>query len=234
METYELKLETFSGPVEKLLELIEERKMEVTLLSLAEVTADFLKYIDSLQEVGPKVLADFIAVAAKLILVKSRTLLPELRLSEEEEREIIDLKDRLKFYREFRQAEANLRERWQKRIAFGRDYLSNLPPGFYLTEEVKTADLLKEITRIAAGLEALSPEMKEEKVELITLEEKISELIERLDRVFEGSFNNITEGRERPEIIILFLALLHLLKEALVEVEQNKLFSDIKITKNGR
>src|SRR3990167_4490748 len=158
METYELKLEEFSGPIEKLLELIEGRKTEVTRFSLAEVTADFFRYIESLEEVTPKILADFIAVAAKLILVKSHTLLPELKLSEEEEREIVDLEDRLKFYEGFRQAEENLKNQWQKQVAFRRAYLANLPPGFYLTQKVEPADLLKEIERLAAELRSFTPE----------------------------------------------------------------------------
>lgn len=229
---YEIRLEEFSGPVEKLLELIEEQKLEINRVSLAKVTADFFKYIDSLEEVNPRILADFIAVAAKLILIKSHTLLPELRLEEAEEKEIVDLENRLKFYQEFRGAEENLKHLWRKRITFGRDYLANLPRGFYLSDEVAPTDLLKEIERIAVELEALSPRKTEETIRLITLEEKISELMERLDKVVGNSFNEIASGKERSEIIILFLALLHLLKEAIIKVDQDKLFSEIKITKN--
>ena len=85
---------------------------------------------------------------------------------------------------------------------------------------------------MAAELAILNPAVKEEKIKLITMEEKLSELMERLDRALENSFNNIMEGKERSEIIVLFLALLHLLKEATVKVRQDKLFSDIKIAKN--
>lgn len=227
--SYELQLDEFSGPIEKLLELIEDRQLEVVRLSLAEVTADFFKYIESLEEVSPKVLADFIAVATKLILIKSHTLLPELKLADEEEREIADLENRLKFYREFRQSEANLRRLWRKKISFGRAYLANLPPGFYLSQALGPTDLLKAMERVASELDALFPRKEQEEVKLITLEEKLSELMERLDRALESSFNNIAAGRERREVIVLFLALLHLLKEAVVRVEQEKLFSDIKI-----
>ncbi len=231
MTAYELEIDEFSGPIEKLLGLIEERKLEVTRLSLAEVTADFFRYIESLEEVTPRVLADFIAVAAKLILIKSHALLPELKLEAGEEQEIADLENRLKLYQEFRQAENNLKGLWQRRMAFERAYLANLPPGFYLTEEIKPTDLLKEIERIAAQMETLSPEVKREKVKLATLEEKLSELTQRLDRALGLSFNDIVSGKDRSEIIVLFLALLHLLKDALVKVEQEKLFSEIKIAK---
>ena len=229
---YELKLEDFSGPIEKLLELIEEKKLEVSRLSMAEVTADFFKYVDSLEEVSPRILADFIAVAAKLILIKSHTLLPELKLEDEEEQEIAEMENRLKFYGEFRQAEESLKSLWQKKISFGRAYLANLPSGFYLTQKLTPSDLLKEIERMAAQLDILNPAVKQEEVKLITMEEKLSELMERLDRALENSFNNIMEGKERSEIIVLFLALLHLLKEATIKVRQDKLFSDIKIAKN--
>lgn len=233
MTEYELRLDKFSGPMEKLLELIEERKLDITRVSLAEVTADFFKYIDSFEDVSPKTLADFIAVAAKLILIKSHTLLPELKLADEEEQEIADLENRLKFYGKFRQAEESLRGLWQKNISFGRAYLAGLPPGgFYLTEELTPSDLLKEIERMAAELNILNPAVTQEEVKLISMEEKLSELMERLDRAFENSFNSIMEGKERSEIIVLFLALLHLLKEATIRVEQDKLFSDIKIARN--
>lgn len=233
---YELKLDQFSGPIETLLELIEEKKLEVSRLSLAEVTADFFRYIESLEKVSPKVLADFISVAAKLILIKSHTLLPDLKLQEEEEKEIAELERRLEFYRQFRPAEQNIRRLWQRKIAFARAYLVNLPPGFYLTEKVEPKDLLKEFIGIAAELEALKPEVEQAGIKLVTLEEKIEELIKRLDRRRENSFNSIAAGKERAEIIVLFLALLHLLKGASIKVEQSKLFSDIKIfnTGNGR
>ncbi len=235
LETYQLRLEQFSGPLDKLLELIEERKLEVTRLSLAEVTADFLKYIESLEEINPKVLADFIAVAAKLILIKSHTLLPGLKLEEDEEKEIADLEKRLQFYREFRPAEENIQRLWQKQIAFGRPYLVNLPPGFYLSETVQPSRLLTELNRMAELLQSLEPEVKQQKIKLVTLEEKIEELIKRLDRTIENSFNDIARGRKREEIIVLFLALLHLLKDAAVRVEQETLFSDIRIkTRNGK
>lgn len=232
MTEYKLELDEFSGPMEKLLELIEERKLDITRFSLAEVTADFFKYVDSLEEVSPRILADFIAVAAKLILIKSHTLLPELKLESEEEEEIADLENRLKFYQEFRQAEEGLKGLWQKKVSFGRAYLANLPPGFYLTAKIDPAILLKEIESMAAQLTILNPAAKQEAVKLITMEEKLSELMERLDRALENSFNNIMEGKERSEIIVLFLALLHLLKETAVRVQQDELFSDIKIVKN--
>lgn len=230
--TYELRLTEFSGPMEALLQLIEEKKLEINRLSLAEVTADFLKYVESLEEVSPKILTDFLAVATRLILIKSHTLLPQMPLQGEEEREIKDLEDRLKLYREFRGAEKHIKNRWQKQIAVGRPYLANLPPGFYLSQKVAPGDLLQEVTRLLRELLAFVPEVKKDETRLISLEGKIAELKDRLTKALEESFDNLKEGKERKEIIVLFLALLHLLKEAQIVVEQEKLFADIRIKKN--
>jgi len=82
---YEVRLEKFNGPLDRLLELIEARQLEITQINLAEVTGDFLKYIESLgSEAGVDVFADFLVVAGKLILIKSKALLPNLDLTEEE------------------------------------------------------------------------------------------------------------------------------------------------------
>ncbi len=250
MTSYELKLDQFSGPTEKLLELIEAKKLDITEINLAEVTADFLKYIESLNRfeastelsrmsklttggVHPKILADFISVAAKLLVIKSRILLPQLQLSTEEERGIADLQSRLKFYQEFRKAEHNIRKRWQKKMAFGRPYMTNLPPGFYLTDIITPHDLEKQLRRLTEELQRLLPEVREEERQLVvTLEEKISELLDRLNKTLQTSFRGVVKGKEKSEVVVLFLALLHLLKESLIKVEQETLFSDIKITKS--
>src|SRR3989338_1435977 len=102
MNTYELKLNDFAGPLDKLLELIEGKKLEITKVNLAEVTADFVAYIKTIDNLHPKFLADFVAIASKLILIKSHTLLPSLLLSKEEEVEMRDLEDRLRLYKEFK------------------------------------------------------------------------------------------------------------------------------------
>src|SRR5262245_8487868 len=92
---YALRLQQYEGPLEKLLELIEERKLDVNEISLAEVTDDFLKYLEQLPAVAPALLADFLTIGSRLVLIKSKSLLPELPLSAEEESDIKDLERRL-------------------------------------------------------------------------------------------------------------------------------------------
>jgi len=258
MSKYELKLDTFQGPLEKLLELIEAKELEITRLNLAEVTADFLEYIRSLGEIDPdssraraygtsledrgaattigvdsRVLADFITVAARLILIKSHALLPQLELTEEEEGDIAELERRLKLYKEFRAVEKSIADVWDKKTAYAREYLLELPKGFYLTEKVSPSDLRNVIEKFYEGLQSFIPKAEEGEIILVSLEEMIEEMIRRVDKVIKTSFGEITEGREKTEIIVLFLALLHLLKDSTLEIEQDGLFAEIQIVKMG-
>jgi len=232
-ERYELKLDTFQGPLEKLLELIESKELEITRLNLAEVTADFLAYVRSLEEIDSRVLADFITVAARLILIKSHALLPQLALTEEEEEDIADLERRLKLYKEFRVVERAIANSWNKRTAHSREYLFELPHGFYLSEPVPPSRLAAVMERMYEDLQMFMPRTEELEIRLVSLEEKIEEMMERVSEVLRISFGEITDGREKSEIIVLFLALLHLLKESAVEIEQEGLFSEIHILRNN-
>lgn len=236
---YELKLEQFSGPVEKLLELIEEKKLEITELNLAEVTADFLNYVQALANANPRVIADFVVVAAKLLLIKSKALLPNLRLTEDEEADIKDLENRLKIYRQFKPAInhiKNLSE--QNKILISQPLFARRQTIFYPSENLKVDELRKAINGIFETFKQFQNETKIIKSPLITLEEKIEEIINRLgplasSRQAIGSlkFEELAEKKSRSEIIVLFLALLHLLAKQTVKVEQGKRFSDIIITK---
>jgi segregation and condensation protein A len=245
---YELKLENFSGPIEKLLELIEAKKMEITDLSLAEVTADFLDYlkkIDSsntltinpeqgrmIEMLEPKMLADFVAVAAALLLIKSKAILPDLKLSEDEEKDIKDLEERLRRYAEFKPAMLLLKKLYeQKRFSVSRQLFLNFQPVFYPAPNINTESLKNAVNAIFTELNKLNLESQIIESSLIKLEEKIEEIAKKIESGI-GNFSEIIKEKSRAEIIVLFLALLHLLREQLIKVEQKKEFSDIIIMQN--
>jgi len=94
-ETYQIKTDAFEGPFHLLLSLIEERKFFINDLSLAQVTEDYLNYVNKLEKQDPSEISSFIVVAATLILIKSKSLLPNLNLTAEEEGDIRNLEDRL-------------------------------------------------------------------------------------------------------------------------------------------
>ncbi len=234
---YELKLEQFSGPIEKLLELIEEKKMEITELSLAEVTADFLNYLNSLKNdngeegsIDPRILADFIVVASHLLLIKSKALLPSLQLTTEEEESIKDLQSRLNFYQQFKPAIGHLKKLWeQNHISISRPLFAGRPAVFYPAENIKIEELCKIVKEIFENFQQLSVKSQTIKSSLITLEEKIEEIMNRLGP--DLSFDKLKKEKPRSEIVVLFLALLHLLTRQLIKVEQKNKFSNIMIEK---
>lgn len=232
MSTYELKTNEFSGPLEKLLELIEAKELEITKISLAEVTADFVGYINSVGNLDPRTLSDFVSVASKLILIKSHTLLPQLSLTTEEEGEIADLEDRLRIYREFKAAQKNIKAMWGKNVSYSRDFLVGSVTGFSLSQELTTDDLRAIVEKLCGELTAIFPKIERGEVKLINFEEKVQELLARVRSASTSKFSEISDGRGKMEIIILFLAILHLLKDSLIKIEQKGEFEDITITKS--
>lgn len=248
---YELKLEQFSGPIEKLLELIEEKKMEITDLNLAEVTADFLNYLNTLTNaeqtqnnaenirvgqrevrISPRLLADFVAIAAALLLIKSKAILPDLKLSEEEERDIKDLEGRIRRYAEFKPAVVLLKKLYeQKQFSVSRPLLYNSEPVFYPAPNMSIESLKSAISAIFSELNKLNLESQTIESSLIKLEEKIEEIAKKIEQGI-GNFSEIIKAKSRSEIIVLFLALLHLLREQMIKVEQKSGFDDIMIKSN--
>lgn len=230
--SYELKLEQFSGPIEKLLELIEEKKLEITQLNLAQVTADFLAYLPTVEKAAPGILADFLVVASRLLLIKSKALLPDLVLEEEEEEEIKDLERRLKIYQEFRAARIYLKNLWQEQpLVFSREFLAASEFSFYPPKNLKVEDLKNALEGILKELQKFIYETKEFKLEVINLAEKMKEFLKRFKTSQKISFKKVTAAQTRNEIITYFLVVLHLIKDHLIKVQQNKHFSEITIEK---
>lgn len=226
---YELKTEKFSGPIEKLLELIEAKKMEITELSLAEVVADFLNYLKTIERKEPRLLADFIVVASRLILIKSKALLPTLELSEEEKGDIKDLEDRIKRYSEFKPAMILFKKLFEaNKFSVSREFLYNQEPVFYPADNLSIPNMQTAMKNIFEIFSQLAIETQKIEPELIKLEDKINEIIKKIESGI-AKFSDISKEKSRREIVVLFLALLHLLKEQLIKVEQEEGGSDILI-----
>lgn len=223
----------FSGPLEKLLELIEERRLDVTRVALAEVTADFLDYVKKLENAGAAVLADFVVVASRLVLIKSKALLPSLTLTAEEESDVRDLECRLALYREFRAAGAGLKSMFSPVAqCASRTLLLGVPAIFYPSKNLDASGLRAAVGKVFAVLEDFIP--KDERVvkrALVTIEEKMKELIGRLEELATQSFKSLSAKKSKNEVVALFLAVLHLVRLHGVTVEQTGQFTDIIIKK---
>ncbi len=257
---YELKTETFSGPLEKLLELIEAHEMDVSTVSMAQVTDDFLKYLDALRKktvvnsiagdvsvvgeekiagafnIDLRILADFISVASKLIFLKSKYLLPGIALSEEDEADINDLEGRLKTYQQLRPALRHVAKLWREsHRSYSRPYLMgrNSAQGiFYPGKTLDVSGLFYSLNKIFETMKTYELETDIIREKIVTLEEKISQVLERIQKEGDMHFRHLSGEQSRGETIIAFLAILHLAREQIVLLEQMEQFSDIMVKNN--
>ena|SRR3989344_5474626 len=221
--TYVVKLQQFEGPLALLLELIEDEKLKITEISLAKVTDQYLEYLKCLEAVEPRHLVEFLVVASRLILIKSRAILPTLELNEEEEDSIKDLEWRLEEYKRFREASKVLAELFAKKTyAYSRELYKGMTTAFCPPENLMPDDLCRAFQKILNELPKEEP----------LAEEKIKDLIKRIQDTIEASFKNLIAGAAtKTEIILTFLAMLELIKQQTLVAQQGELFGDIKLKK---
>lgn len=228
---FQVSVQKFGGPIEKLLELIEEKQLDVSEISLAKVTNDFLMYMETSGNVPPAFLADFVSVASRLILIKSRSLLPDIALTEEEQAEIKELEWRVLFYKSWRPAEKGIAGLFSSQNKlWSRPYFLNSSAVFYPSNNLSTISLCGALDNLIRSFEKYTREKQEVKATIIAIEEKISEVLSRLTSESRISFHAVKADKHIAEIIALFLAVLHLAREGRVHVEQNKNFSDIIVS----
>jgi segregation and condensation protein A len=230
--TYQIKLEKFEGPIQLLLELIEKEKLEITELSLARVTDQYLEHIRSNENIHLENLADFLSVASRLILIKSRALLPSLTFDDDEEEEIRDLARQLEEYKKFKLASIKLGSMASRfRVACSREGYLGVRSVFYPPEDVNAYDLKKYFQKILDEIPVIEKLQEELVLEVITLEEKIADLEQTMRKKIETSFSDIVaNAKDKIEVIVSFLAMLEMVKQRIIQVEQKDLFKDIKLS----
>lgn len=229
-EPYRVRTEAFEGPLDLLLTLVERRKLSVNDISLAAVTDDFLDYLRELGKVPLLETAHFVLVAATLLLLKSKSLLPALALSEEESRSIEDLERRLRLYRRVKVLARELLERFGKKFLFPGGYEEARMPRFAPGPRLAPERIREALGSVLADLpkKAVFREAVVEKI--VTLEEMIERLSRRIAQAAETSFREFARGAGRKdEIIVGFLALLELVKRGAVAARQEELFGDIRL-----
>lgn len=231
MPIYEVTLPFFRGPLDLLLHLIQERELEITKISLAQVTNQYLAYVSHLERLEVESLADFIVVAAQLLLIKSRALLPQPPAGEfEEEEEIGDeLVRRLIEYQKFKAAAQQLRNREEEGLrAYPRAVAAQPMPPFSL-EGVSLNDLV-EVLRQALKEQPVGSVAKVVAPLTISLPAKIKELERLVRRRRRLNFSRLLrKAKSRLEIIVTFLALLQMIKRRRVAVQQDRPFGEITI-----
>ena len=227
-ERFTVATPAFEGPLEALLNMIEERKMSVSDISLAEVTDAYLAYVEKLPELPLGETAQFILVASTLLLIKSRALLPTLELSEDERESVEELERRLARYALIRKAAKLLRREWGRAPLLLAKRAPQLAPVF------SPADAnLNVIAAAAARLVSILPKpealAKAAVAPVLALEDVIVQLKNRLKSAFRARFSELTKSRDRSEVIVYFLAMLELVRSGSASVTQDRLYEDITI-----
>lgn len=231
---YRVALPVFEGPLDLLLHLIEERKLDITRVSLAAVTDQYLNHISRLEKLEAEKLAEFLTIAAKLLLIKSRMLLPlppPEEIEEEEEDVGDELVRQLIEYRRFKAAAEELKAREELGLrAYARPFpLPELERSFRL--EGVTLDALVDAVRQAMLAQSRSAVNEVVAPLRVSLPEKIAELQEMVARRRRFSLNQLlARSASRMEIVVIFLALLQLIKRRIVVVEQAELFGEIMVS----
>jgi len=237
--SFSVKTATFEGPLEALLRLIEDRKLFINEISLARVTDDYIAYIKSLQSLNFAETTGFLVVAATLLLIKSKSLLPNISLTEDEKGSIDDLEYRLKMYQTIKKVGVHIKEKFGKEMIF-MGVACQQPVIFTPDPSITKDSLLSALNNVIEAMPKndIVPQIEVKKV--ISIEEMINNLIERVQEGIKLSFKEFSKGstlenikEEKVNIIVSFLAVLELTRQGIIDVVQNESFDDIDIVKSS-
>jgi segregation and condensation protein A len=225
------RIEQFEGPLDLLLQLVEQEKLDISGISLAAVADQFVRYVQEHPRIPLEDVADFLVIAAKLVYLKSKLLLPSFSDAEMEEGP--DLESQLRRYRAFVEASKEIDAMWK---SGARSYVRPRRPlrrqdvGFRPPEGVTAAVLAELMQRVIRRLEPIQalPQASVERV--INIQDKIRGLLKRIKEFATTSFSQfVGKQASKPETVVSFLALLELVKQRFVRVTQDELFQDIDI-----
>lgn len=233
-----LRLPAFEGPLDLLLHLIEREDLDITLVSLLAVTEQYLAQLRSAESMNVGALADFVAMGARLLLLKSRALLPredqpaDDATADEDAADPEALVAALQEYRRYKQAAGHLRSLQDaQRTTYRR---TAAPPQLPLPSGLDTVSLEGLVQLFRDVLDRMPVEDQRPAVERepVRLRDRIARLVERLDVSGRASFLELVGGAQsRVEVVVDFLAVLELIKARYLEAEQGDAFGDIALVR---
>ncbi|HQU36498.1 MAG TPA: segregation/condensation protein A [Anaerolineales bacterium] len=231
---YTVQTPVYEGPLDLLLDLIERAELDITAVSLALVTDQYLAYINSTEELNADEISAFLVIAAKLLQIKSEALLPRPPAREAGEEDAGQaLVDQLKLYKRFKEIGGWLHGRQDENL---RTYLRIAPPP-KVEPKLDLSNLTLEKLVMAAESAFAKGRAKEPLGTVIapprvTIREKIDMIAKIMKDVQRSTFRAmVTDGASRLEIVVTFLAMLELIKRYRIDAHQEGLFSDIEINR---
>jgi len=231
--SYVVRLEAFEGPLDLLLYLIQREEMDIYDIPIARITEQFLRQIEMMEKLDLQPAGEFLVMAATLMRIKARMLLPSQRPGEEpEEDPRRELVQRLIEYKKFKEAARKLEERESDRSRYFTRPLDNTlvdemkSQGDELTFEVSMAELMKALSAVLGRFDEVVTH--EVQLEPVALEDKIAMLRARLHERGRLGWSEMFDGvRSRIEVIVTFIAILELAKGGALRVQQADNYSEL-------
>ncbi|MAG28863.1 hypothetical protein CL632_01810 [bacterium] len=228
---YEIKTQNFEGPLSLLLQLIEQEKLDITNVSLAQVADQYLERIENLgDKMSTAELADFLVVASRLLLIKSYVLLPSLR---DEDEQGDSLEQQLKIYKIYYDASKNVRNMIAKnQFSFSRQPIKLIEQEFSPPQKLGSNALAKRLLELIAELEKTFTKLPKKKmIKIISITERINQLKSLLESAEKVGFKEfLKSAKNKSEVVVSFLALLELIKQRHLIAEQEQ--GEISIIKS--
>lgn len=238
---YEIKLDSFQGPLEVLYQLVKKNRIEISDISLSSIAEQYLAYMDKLKDFNLDLASEFMVIAAELIEIKIRTLLP--RNQEEEEGETdSNLVERLREYHYFKKISEILQdfeEEGSKYYPRAVDIYDIIGEDIEVNLNIEISELQKAFQGVLASLsEKEEVEDENEKrdwgqlnFEEIKIEDKTTFILDKLSKVSFGlTFRElIIDSHNKMEVVVTFLSILELAKMAKIKIKQDKIFSNISL-----
>lgn len=227
---FAVKTGVFEGPMELLIELVEKRKLLINDISLAEVTDEYMKTVSEMQELSLPNTAQFITLAATLLLIKSKSLLPILELTSDEEESMQDLEERLKQYQIYRDVGLILQAEFDKKTLYAPEYTPPREPIFMPDNYCSHESLQEAMYRVLSNLPKNQKKPTAKVRSTISLEDMINKLKTRIEHQLHVTFKEIrkTESSHK-NTIVGFLAILELFKQGNIIITQIGKFDDIRL-----
>jgi len=226
---FTVRLEGFEGPLDLLLSLIEKRKLPINGVSLATVTDEYIAHIERAGEFPLSQTAHFILVASTLLLIKSKSLLPSLELSADEEEDIESLQKRLLLYKQIKEVSLHVRDHFGAHVLFEGGAHDRMDVVFSPPQDANLGALTDAIHRVLSNLPKIELVPKAIVKKVISIEEMIGNLTERITKSIRMTFSEFSNVKksEKVEVIVGFLAMLELVKQGIINVVQERQFADI-------
>jgi segregation and condensation protein A len=226
MNSYDIQLENFEGPLDLLLHLIKKNEMDINDIPMAVITRQYLVILDAMKTLNLDVAGEFLLMAATLLHIKSKMLLPKIveeDVEEEEEDPRAELVRRLLEYQKYKEVSQTLESKPQ----LGRDLFARAAPEPEVLEESETGFVAVGLFDLLAALQDVLKESPEELVHEVNMEQlsitdRINVILTRLQGQESVAFGDLfIGGIKRNEMIVTFLALLELVKLRMVRFMQN-------------